>query len=548
MSKKLNFLVPEIVNDFRNGKMNRREFLRFSTLLGVSTVTAAWLGGFTSPPGAFAAAPKRGGVIKMSSKLGKITHPARFSWVMPSNVVRQVCEYLTFFGADNLVKPYLLESWEVSEDLKTWTLNLRQGVTWNNGDAFTAEDVVFTFNQWLDRDLNSFMLRLLGGYLDSSGVEKVNDHQVKLHLNKPQIAVPEHLFHYPAVILNARTFEGDFLKAPVGTGPFTLESYAEGEAAVFKARKDYWQKGADGKSLPYVDGVKILDLGIGLETHIAALKSGQVHLVDNSELPGPQLPSAVKGDPGIVIEPVATSATRVLRMRADTKPFDDNRVRLALKLCQNRKKTLALAYQNDGLQGQDVHVHPNHPDYCKIPTPRYNPQKARALLAEAGYTKGFRIDLAVGADWPEVVRYAELLKQDAEAGGFDITIKTMPSPQYWEKWTEVLLGITPWPHWPLGAMMANLAYSGDAEGKPAPWNETRWVDKEYNELISQANGTLDIEKRRKLFCKIESIQQKRGSIGIAFWMNTWACPRKELKGIQGHPNQYYMFGGAWLDA
>jgi peptide/nickel transport system substrate-binding protein len=547
-SKELHPLIPDMVSDYKKGKMNRREFLRFSALLGVSTYTAAQLGGFMLPRKALASAPKRGGVIKMSAKLVKITHPAQFSWIMPSNVVRQVCEYLTFYGADNVVKPYLAESWDVSEDLKTWTLNLRKGVTWNNGDAFTADDVVFTLNQWMDQDVKSSMLGLVGKYMDASGVEKVNDHQVKLHLNTPEIAVPEHLFHYPALILNAKTFEGDFLKAPVGTGPFTLESYEEGKAAVLKARKDYWQKGVDGKPLPYVDEVKILDVGASIEPHIGALKSGEVHLVDNSDLPGPQLPNAVKDDPNITILPVPTSTTRVLRMRVDAKPFDDNRVRMALKLCQNREKILALAYQNEGLQGQDIHVYPNHPDYCEVPTPAYDPAKAKALLAEAGYPDGIEMDLAVGSDWPEVVRYAEVLKQDAKAAGITINIKTMPNPQYWEKWTEVPLGITPWTHRPLGAMLANLAYINDSEGNPVPWNETRWVDKEYSELVTQVNGTVNMEERRKLFCKIEKIQQERGSIGVAFWMNTWSCPRKELKGIEAHPNLYYMFAAAWLES
>ena len=466
---------------------------------------------------------------------------------MPSNVTRQVAEYLTYYGADNVSRPYLLESWETSEDLKTWTLNLRQNVTWNNGDKFTADDVVFTFNQWLNKDVKSSILGLMGKYLDSSGIEKVNDYQIKLNLRVPEIAVPEHLYHYPAQILNAKTFEGDFLKNPVGTGPFTLESYQEGKLCVLMARKDYWQKGADGKPLPYVDEVKILDVGADMAPHIAALKSGEVHLIDNSDQPGPQITNAVKDDPNVKVLPVTTATTRVLRMRADIKPFDDNRVRMALKLCQNREKILALAYQNEGIQGQDIHVFPQHPEYCEVPTPGYQPDKAKALLKEAGYKDGIKLEMAVGSEWPDIVRYSEVLKQDCKAGGIDLILKPMPTSQYWEKWTEVALGITPWTHRPLGTMFANLAYTVDKEGKPVPWNETRWVDDEYNKLLQEANGTVDVEARRKIFCQMEKIQQERGSIGIAYWMNNWLCPRKELMGVEAHPNIYFDLGKAWLD-
>jgi peptide/nickel transport system substrate-binding protein len=545
--KSIHPAVHQMKSDMEKGRLSRRDFLRYSSLLGLSTGAAFAMAGLPFPRNALAATPRRGGVLKFSSQIQKITHPAQFSWIMPSNIVRQVSEYLTWFGADNVTKPYLLKNWQASDDLKTWTLNLRQNVTWNTGEPFTADDVVFSFNQWLDKDVKSSMYGLIGGYLDASGVEKVDKHTVRLHLKRPEIALPEHLFHYPAFVLNQKTFEGDFLKAPVGTGPYTLETYKEGEVAILKARKDYWQKGADGKPLPYLDGMKFIDLGGDMAPQIAALKSGEIHLIDAADNPGPVVMKSVKDDPNIRILPVATGTTRVLRMRVDEKPFSDNRVRLALKLCQNREKILALAFEGEGLQGQDTHVYPKHPEYCAVETPAYDPQRAKKLLEEAGYPDGIDIDLAAASEWTDVVRYAEILKQDAIPAGIDIHIKTMPTSQYWEKWTEVPLGITPWTHRPLGTMILNLAYIADSEGKPVAWNETRWVDKEFSSLLEKANGTLDVDKRRKIFCKLEKIQQERGSIGIAYWMNSWLCPNKKLKNVSAHPNLYALFNEAWLE-
>jgi peptide/nickel transport system substrate-binding protein len=540
--------IYDLKDYLEKGKLTRREFLRYATLLGMSAAAASQMIGFTWPGKASAAGIKRGGVLKVSQQIQKIDHPARYSWLMPSNAMRMIFEYMTLTGPDNITRPYLCESWDASEDLKTWTFNVRKGVKFNNGDQFQSDDCIFTITQWLNKDVGSSLLGLVGSYLDASGIEKVDNHQFKLHLKRPEIAIPEHFFQYTAQVLNHRTFEGDMKKAPHGTGPYVLDTYNEGEIAIVKARKNYWQKGADGKPLPYIDEMRFIDMGGEMAPQIAALKAGEIDLIDASDNPGPQIMEAVKGDRNINVMPVPTATTRVLRMRVDLKPWSDNRVRMALKLCQHREKIVALAYRGEGLEGQDFHVYPKHPEYCEKPIPAYQPDKAKKLLAEAGYPRGIDVNLAVGSEWTDIVRYAEVLKQDAAPAGIRITIQTMPTAQYWEKWTEVDLGITPWTHRPLGTMVPNLAYVADDEGNPVSWNETRWVDKEFSALLKEASGTLDVEKRRQLFCRLEEIQMTRGSIGIAYWMNTWMCPNKRLKNVRAHPNLVLLFNEAWLDA
>ena len=267
-------MIPELKDQYEKGKMNRRDFIRTAALLGLS------MGGIQAflascaptptptelPAGATPTplpptqvpptpmplgGPARGGVVRVRGTVGSVDHPARFSWVANSNTTRHVAEYLTLTDENNVTHPYLLEKWEASEDLKTWALYLRQGIKWNNGDDFAADDVVFTMKDWLDPEVGSSILGLMS-YLSPDNIEKVDDYTVKLYLDSAQIAVPEHLFHYPAQIMNYRTFEGDFIKSPVGTGPYTLEEYSEGERMMLKARADYWQMGADDKPLPYL--------------------------------------------------------------------------------------------------------------------------------------------------------------------------------------------------------------------------------------------------------------------------------------------------------
>ncbi len=557
-NEKLHPGVPYLQEQLRKGKISRREFIRYAVLLGTSLATASTLAAMPQPDTDVlstisakpaprkAVTPVRGGTLKIASRVHKVTHPAQFSWVAPSNQLRQVAEYLTQTDENNITHPLLLEKWEASEDLKTWTLYLRKGVKHNNGDAFNADDVVFTFGQWLDEDVGSSMLGLMS-YLRPENVEKVDDYTVKLHLDRPEIAVPEHLFHYPALVLNHRTFEGDFLKAPHGTGPYTLVEYSEGGRVLLKRREDYWQKGEDGQPLPYLDVMEWIDMGEDFTAWMAAIRAGEVDVLDMGDLGGIDAYLGLKDDPNITLLQAATAQVRVLRMRVDMEPWSDNNVRMALKLCQNREKIMNLAYFGQGLLGADFHVYPKHPEYCEKPIPKYDPERAKQLLAEAGYPNGLEVNIAVGTGWPDVVSYAEVLKEDAAAAGFKININTMPNAQYWEKWTEVDLGITPWTHRPLGTMVLNLGYTADADGNPVPWNETRWVDDEFNQLLIQANGTLDVEERRKIFCDLEQIMMDRGPIGIAWWQNIHIPFRKIVHGVPPHPTAYALFNQVWKE-
>jgi len=559
--------IPEAYDMLKTGRISRREFLRMATLLGMS-VGAATIAAQCGAPGPAqpaateapasggeAAAPteeaaaatgaiKRGGILKVAIQVPACDHPARFSWVTDSNEFRLVFEYLTETDKDNITHPYLLESWQASDDLKTWTLNLRKGIKWTNGDEFIAEDVVFNFKEWLNPDVGSSILGLWEGFLTTNDIEVVDDYTVKLNLAQPKLDVPENLFHYPAQIMH-RSFDGDITtgKNP-STGPYVLEEYKTGERVKIKAREDYWQMGEDGQPLPYLDGIEFIDLGNDQTAATTALQSGQVFSVYDVT---PDSFLTLRDDPNIVLQPITTAQCRVLRMRVDLDPWKDNNVRLALKKCQDRQKILDQAYFGEGLLAHDTHVSPVQPEFAPMDVPEYDPEGAKKLLEEAGFADGLDVKISVGTGWTDIVSYIETLQEDAKAAGINITLDTMPNSSYWDLWTETTVGVTPWTHRPLAVMLLPLAYIADSEGKPVPWNESRWVDEEFSQLVQKAQGTLDVEARRAIMADLQRIQSERGSIGIAWWQNIWRVTNPAIQNVEPHPTDYYLWREIWLD-
>ncbi len=532
--------IPELKEQYRKGEITRREFMRTATLLGMSAAAAGAFGGGAVLPMRAAYAQKRGGVVRIATRVQKMKDPATFDWTPMSNVARQISEYLTVTDSDNITHPHLLERWEASNDLKTWTLRLKKGIQFQMGAKrreFDAADVVWNIKRWLAKETGSSMRGLLS-YLAPEGVEEVDRYTVRLNLNIPQMGVPEHFFHYPAHVL-PREWGGDFLKEPWGTGPFVLDKYVVAEQAVVKRRADYWQAGR-----PYLDEVRFLDLGEEESAHVAALASKQVDLV--SEV-GVATLDLVERVPHAQILEITTAQCGVIRMKVDKKPFDDGRVRNAIKLCQDHAKLLEISHRGRGAAGADHHVAPVHPAYSPEATPKQDIAKAKALLAQAGYPNGIdlELDLKKAPAWEGLCMQA--YREMAAQAGIRIKLNILPSSQYWDIWTKTTFGFTSWTHRPLDTMVLALAYRC-RDGKPVAWNETGWCDPAFEKMLDEAEGILDHKERKKIMAKIEPYQRENGSIGLPFWRSVFQGADKRLKGYKVHPNLYQHVTDAWLEA
>src|SRR5215831_13455781 len=402
----------------------------------------------------------KGGTLRIAMRCQDLKSPHTYSWVESSNSARQILDYLTITGPDNVTRPGLVDKWEASPDLKTWTLHLRR-VKWHNGRQFTADDVVWNLKRVLDPKTGSSVLGLMKGFLledyetgekddkgnakksvrlwDANAIQKVDAYTVRLNGKTPQLAVPEQLFHYPLLIMDPAE-NGEFKVGSNGTGAFELVGNEVGRKQVLKARKEgYWGGG------PYLDQLEFIDLGDDPAASVAALASKQVdglYAADITQL------DAIQRLPHVQMYQVTTAYTATARVQP-VKPFDDKRVRQALRYAIDSSAILQLAHKGLGQAGEHHHVSPVHPEYAKLPAFQRDVAKAKKLLADFVFTDTATTEIIARPQpaW-ELLAVQAMVEQWKEAG-IRVKINVMPSTQYWEVWTKVPFGFTTWAHRPL---------------------------------------------------------------------------------------------------
>jgi peptide/nickel transport system substrate-binding protein len=535
--------LPKLRQQFAEGRVSRREFLRTATLLGLSAGAAYAFagvpGGARNAHAAEGPLPK-GGTCKVGMQVQDLSTPHAYA-SLQSDITRQVCQYLTRTDQDNVTRPLLLRDWQVSEDLRTWTLNLRRGVKWHDGRAFTADDVVWNLQHLLDPETGSSTLGLMKSYMlnevetddggtttelwDANAIEKLDDHTVRLNLKEPQLAVPEHLFHYPNHMLDPAE-GGQFGPGSNGTGPFRLVEAEVGVRAVLEAYDDYWGEG------PHLDRLEIIDLGGDTSAQLAALESKQIDILRDMNI---GLIESVERMEHATFQSTPSGQTAVARVQVDKPPFDDPRVRKAMRLAIDTPKVLEIAHRGEGLAGEHHHVCPIHPEYADVGSMPQDLERAKALLSEAGYPDGLDLEIACKTSPAWELDAVQAMQQMWRQAGIRVTINSMPASSYWDIWTQVPFGFTDWAHRPLGIMALSLAYKSGGN-----WNETNYANPEFDRLLSKAEGIADPEARSEVMAEIERILQEDGPIVQPVWRAVFAAHNKRVKGFRLHPVMFFF--------
>lgn len=455
--------------------------------------------------------------------------------------------------------PGLAESWELSADGLQLTFHLRGGVKWQANRLFkptremNADDVVYSFRRMMDpkdpyAKVGGVDYAFFGSIIQANldRVEKVDDRTVRLVLKKPQAALLGALSVDPMSIFSAEYAE-QMLKAgtpertvdmPVGTGPFQLTSYQKDATIRFRAFEEYW-----GRTLYPERAAQVRDLVFSITpdagVRFAKIKSGECQI---ARYPNPGDLPALRADPNIALESGTIADQSFLAFNQQKTPFGDRRVREALVYGTNIAAIIDAVYQGTGTQTA-AQIPPTLWGHSDIRPRPYDPARAKALLAEAGFPDGFETTLwaipVVRAYMPNGRRAAELIQADWAKIGVKARIVTYEWGEYLKRARAgehdiAMLGYT-WDY-PDPSQILQLGWSCD--GVKSGSNRARWCNREYSDLMDKANEVSDQGERTKMYLRMQDIFQE--DVGGMLFANAKAFTpvRKTVSGYRIH-----FFGG-----
>lgn len=444
------------------------------------------------------------------------TDPALISSDSEILVANAVYDYLVDIDpVSSQPAPRLATAWEVSEDGLTYTFTLAEGVTFHDGSAFTAADVVWTFDRLRNPDAGYVTSTL---YANIASVEATGDFEVTFTLAAPNAFFLYDLSDNHALIIKNGTEDASDFN---GTGPFTVADYNPEDRISLEANPDYFVEGQPG--LANVEIIFFSDETAMVE----ALKGGQVDLVMRMSTP---LFESLQGLDGIVTVDIPTNGFDLVRLRADRAPGNDPRVIQAMKLATDREAIWQLVQQGYGAVGNDSPIGPLYADYFdpNVAPPARDVDAARALLAEAGYEDGLDLTLHVPNTGGRPDLAAVLQQQWAEAG-INVEISVEPEEVYFgdDGWLEVDLGITNW-----GSRPYPQFYLDTMLVTGAVWNESHWSDAEFDALAETAGTTMDEAERADAYAQIQQILAERGPVIIAYYFPQFAGISDQFTGFQ----------------
>jgi peptide/nickel transport system substrate-binding protein len=518
--------------------VNRREILAGAAALGLAAGGLATFGG----RGALAQTPSRGGTLRV----GLIGGGASVDNLDPNadtvspelaQCARKLCfSKLTDQAPDGSFVMQLAESMEPNDDATVWKVKLKSGVTFSDGSPLTVDDVIYTFRRILD-PADETMANARGNIdmIDPAGLERIDDTTMTIKLVRGWSDLVSAVGQrYISIIKNGA--KGPWtVENFIGTGPFKLTEWVPGERYTYVRNDHYFEEGK-----PYLDGV----VAIGIPDPVArvnALLAGQVDCI--CDVAASQAPIVQGGGMELIVNP--GGGWTPLVMNTNVAPFNDVRVRQAMKLLINREQAIESVLQGYGSIGNDVFARWDPLYNTDLPQTSFDPDKAKWLLQEAGaLDTPFKLHTS-DAD-AQMVPTALVFQQGAKQAGINLEVQKDPTETFWsETYGKVPFTFSSWGYRPFFAQwMAAFVAFNDSET-----NWTNDVAQKATGLVLQAAGTGDAAKKTELAHEAQKLMQEDSGYIIPFFKQTMDARAPNVQGLEPHVFPYlswYRFADVWL--
>ncbi|RWN56410.1 MAG: ABC transporter substrate-binding protein [Mesorhizobium sp.] len=513
------------------GRLNRRDFLGRATALGVSAMSAnSILTSATRAQG-----PVRGGIIKGGLKGGGSTDsldPATSSELVS---IFGSCwgEYLVALAPDGGLENRLAEEVGSSKDGKTWTMKIRKGVEFHNGKTVAAEDVVATLERHSDAKSHSGAL----GVLTSIDSIKAKGDEVVVTLKGANADFPYLMTDYHLVI--QPNGGKDNPAAGISAGPYKVAVNEPGARYGGERFANFWQP----EKMGFADQVELLAINDNT-ARISALQAGQVHIISSVD---PKVVDLIKHVPNLKVETMSGPGYYCFNMFCDTPPFDNNDLRMALKLAIDRKEMVDKILRGYGTVGNDFPINASYQLFPEgIEQREFDADQARHYYKKSGHSGPILLRVAE-TGFPGAVDAAQLYQQTCAKAGITLDVKRVPDDGFWsEVWNKQPFCNTNWSGRATQDQMYSTTYLSTAA-----WNDTHFHNEKFDKLLLEARGEFDQEKRKNLYFEMAIIVRDEGGVIVPMFNQSVDAISDKIGGyVSGRRTALmdgFAFAKCWLN-
>ena len=529
----LQALSASALDEFRSGRVDRRTLLRYASVLGLGGLNAALGAASIRTASAQTAQPSQAPARSKPTPLIRVAgltpagaiDPLTISDPASIPLLNQTCDYLIDDDELGHLVPALATGWKANARGDIWTLTLRDGVKFHDGQVLHAKDVVATFDRLTDPATGSAALSVFKGVLAKGSTRAIDARTVEFHLDAPNGNFPYYVSsdNYNAVILPA-SYTGGFEKTFIGTGPFRLEQYLPKRGATFVRNPTYW-------GTPAVPDRVQFAFYADAPAQLLAMQGREADVMPNLPVQGGL---SILNNPAFKVLSVKSSSHRQIHMRCEQGPFVDARVRQALALSLDRDILSRGLFRGRAQQGNDSPFAPVFASTdTSVPQRHIDLAWARQLLAQAGVANGFAVTLTTER-FEEISDLAVLVQNAAKAIGIIITLKVEPQGAYYgaatfgkSDWLDSPLGITDYGHRgiPNVFLSATLTSGG-------PWNAAHFRNPAYDRLVTEYVGALDLPAQRKAAGDIQRLLLEQTPVAIPYFFDALTATTANVQGVR----------------